>query len=363
MSVSASDTQAAPHLFTPLTVRDITFRNRIAVSPMCQYSSEDGFANDWHLVHLGSRAVGGAGMVIMEATAVEPRGRISPSDQGIWKDEHVEFLSRIAAFLRRFGAAPAIQLAHAGRKASTRVPWEGGGTITPAEGGWQTVAPSPVPFRPGDPEPAELSKEEIRSTVESFAAAARRALAAGYEVVELHGAHGYLINEFLSPLSNRRQDEYGGPFENRIRFALQVTAAVRAAWPERLPLMMRISAQDWAPGGWTLDESVELARRVKDLGVDLIDCSSGGVSPEQRIPLAPGYQVAFAERIRREAGILTGAVGLITAARQADEIVRTGQADLVLLAREFLRDPYFPLHAAKELGVKPDVTAQYLRAF
>ncbi len=351
------------HLFTPLTLRGVTFRNRIAVSPMCQYSSEDGFANDWHLVHLGSRAIGGAGLVTMEATAVEARGRISPGDHGIWKDEHIEFLSRIAAFLKQHGAVAGIQLAHAGRKASSRRPWEGGTVIPESEGGWQAVAPSAIPFRPGDPAPAELSKDEIRAVVNAFAEAARRALRAGFQIVELHGAHGYLMHEFFSPIGNRRTDEYGGSFENRIRFGLETIQAVRAVWPDELPLLLRISATDWVEGGWDIDDSVELARRVKPMGVDLIDCSSGGSSLEQKIPLKPGYQVPFAERIRREAGIPTGAVGLITEAHQADEIVRSGQADLVLLAREFLRDPYFPLHAARELGVKPESPAQYFRAW
>jgi len=354
---------AAASLFTPLKIRDITLRNRIAVSPMCQYSAEDGFATDWHLVHLGSRAVGGAGLVLMEATAVEPRGRISPADTGIWKDEHIAPLSRITGFLRTHGAAPGIQLAHAGRKASTRPPWQGGGVIAPDAGGWQTVAPSPVPFHPGGPAPHELSAAEIGSIVDAFRAAARRACEAGFQVAEIHGAHGYLVHQFLSPLSNRRTDEYGGGFEHRIRFAQEVIRAVRSAWPEKMPLFLRISATDWAEGGWDLDQSVELARRVRELGVDLIDCSSGGASPEQRIALGPGYQVPFAERIRREAGILTGAVGLITTAEQAAEIVRCGQADVVLLARQFLRDPYFPLHAARELDEHVDPPVQYLRAF
>jgi 2,4-dienoyl-CoA reductase-like NADH-dependent reductase (Old Yellow Enzyme family) len=344
-------------------MREVTLRNRIVVSPMCQYSSVDGFANDWHLVHLGSRAVGGAGLVIMEASAVEPRGRITPADHGIWKDEHIEFLARITRFLTSQGAASGIQLAHAGRKASTRAPWEGGTTIPWSEGGWQPVAPSPVPFRPEDPAPEELSISAIRSLVTAFADSAVRALQAGFQVVEIHGAHGYLIHEFLSPLSNFRRDEYGGSFENRIRFALEVTQAVRDAWPQHLPLLLRISASDWVDGGWSIEESVELARRVRSLGVDLIDCSSGGSSLHQKIPLTPGYQVPFAERIRREVGIPTAAVGLITTPSQADEIVRTERADLVLLAREFLRDPYFPAHAAKALGAEITPPVQYLRAW
>ena len=354
---------AAINLFTPLTVRDVTFRNRIAVSPMCQYSSVDGLASDWHLVHLGSRAVGGAGLVITEAAAVEARGRISPGDAGIWKDEHIGPLERLARFLREQGAVAGIQLAHAGRKASTRRPWEGGGTIPESDGGWPTVAPSTVPFQPEDPAPVELSQPGIHSIVDAFRTAARRALRAGFQVVEIHGAHGYLIHQFLSPLSNRRTDEYGGAFENRIRLALEVAEAVRGAWPLNLPLFLRISATDWVEGGWTADESVELARRVRPLGVDLIDCSSGGSAANAKVPLAPGYQVPFAGRIRREAGILTGAVGLISTPQQADEIIRSEQADLVLLAREFLRDPYFPLHAARVLGAEAGPPVQYLRAF
>jgi 2,4-dienoyl-CoA reductase-like NADH-dependent reductase (Old Yellow Enzyme family) len=352
-----------PRLFAPLTIRSITFRNRIAVSPMCQYSSIDGFANDWHLVHLGSRAIGGAGLVMMEATAVEPRGRISAADQGIWKDEHVEFLSRITAFLKAHGAVAGIQLAHAGRKASTRRPWEGGGYVPESEGGWLPVAPSPLPFHPGDPAPHELSKEEIRSLGEDFTAAARRARRAGFELIEIHAAHGYLAHEFLSPLSNRRTDEYGGSFANRTRFVMEVTEAVRGDWPRELPLFLRISATDWAPGGWTVDDSVELARCAKGLGVDLIDCSSGGLTPQQKIELGPGYQVPFADRIRREAGVMTGAVGMITTPEQCEEVLASGKADLVLLAREFLRDPYFAAHSAKALGGEIKPPKQYLRAW
>jgi 2,4-dienoyl-CoA reductase-like NADH-dependent reductase (Old Yellow Enzyme family) len=353
------------HLFTPLAIRDVTLRNRVCVSPMCQYSSNDGFANDWHLIHLGSRAAGGAGAVIMEATAVEARGRISPEDQGIWKDAHIEFLARIASFVREQGAVAGIQLAHAGRKASTRRPWEAaqGHTVPEAEGGWQPAAPSPLPFYPDDAAPHQLTKDEIRCLVEAFAAATRRALRAGFNLVEIHAAHGYLIHEFLSPLSNRRSDEYGGGFDNRTRLALEVVAAVRAVWPESLPLWLRISATDWAEGGWTLDESVELAKRARALGVDLIDCSSGALTLDQKIQLGPGYQIPFAARIRREAEIATGAVGMITTPEQADEIVAEGQADVVLLAREFLRDPYFPLRAAKQLGAKLPPPPQYARAW
>ena len=350
-------------LLTPFPLREVVFRNRIAVSPMCQYSSEDGFANDWHLVHLGSRAVGGAALVMTEAAAVEARGRISPQDLGIWKDEHVEFLARIAAFVRQQGAVPGIQLAHAGRKASTRRPWDGVGVISEAEGGWRAVAPSAVPFSPGDAAPAELSKAEVRVTVDSFAAAARRALRAGFQVAEIHAAHGYLVHQFLSPLSNQRTDEYGGVFENRVRLAVEVAVAVRAVWPAGLPLFVRVSATDWAPGGWDIDECVELARRLRAVGVDLIDCSSGGAVPHQKIALGPGYQVPFAARIRKEAGVATGAVGMITTPQQAEEILSAGQADLVLLAREFLRDPYFPLHAARALGEEVKPPSQYLRAF
>jgi 2,4-dienoyl-CoA reductase-like NADH-dependent reductase (Old Yellow Enzyme family) len=350
-------------LFAPLTIRGVTFRNRIAVSPMCEYSSHDGFANDWHLVHLGSRAVGGAGLVLTEAAAVEPRGCISAADLGIWKDAHVEMLARIARFIREQGAVPGIQLAHAGRKASTRVPWEGGAVVAESEGGWRTVAPSPIPFRPGETPPLELTKSEIAAVVNAFAAAARRAVAAGFQVVEIHAAHGYLIDEFLSPLSNHRADEYGGAFDGRIRFALEVAAAVRGAWPESLPLFMRISAIDWVEDGWQIEDSVALARSLRPLGVDLIDCSSGGIVPHAKIQVGPAYQTPFAERIRRESGLLTGAVGMITEPRQADAIIREGRSDIVLLAREFLRDPYWPLHAASALGAPASMPKQYGRAF
>lgn len=354
---------AAVELFTPLVIRDVTFRNRIGVSPMCQYACEDGFATDWHLVHLGSRAVGGAGMVMVEATGVEHRGLISPFDMGIYKDEHIPALARIADFVKQQGAVAAIQLAHAGRKASTRRPWEGGTVVPVSEAGWQPVAPSPVPFRPEDPPPAELSLSGIREVVDAFAAAARRALRAGFQVAEIHSAHGYLLHQFLSPLSNFRQDEYGGSFENRMRLALEVATAVRAEWPASLPLFVRISSTDWVEGGWTIDDSVELARRLKPIGVDLIDCSSGGAALQAQIPLAPGYQVPFAARIRREAAIPTAAVGLITTPAQANEVIRAGNADLVLLAREFLRDPYFPLHAAQALGAPVPAPVRYGRAF
>jgi 2,4-dienoyl-CoA reductase-like NADH-dependent reductase (Old Yellow Enzyme family) len=361
---NSSTPMAGSVLFSPLTVRGVTFPNRIAVSPMCEYSSDDGFANDWHLVHLGSRAVGGAGVVITEAAAVEADGRITYADLGVWKDEHIANLARIVAFLKSQGSVPGIQLAHAGRKASRELPWDGGAAISPDfPHGWQVVAPSPIPFEPGDPIPHELSKAEIARIVEAFAAAAKRALAAGFQLVELHGAHGYLLNEFLSPLSNRRTDEYGGSFENRIRIALEIVTAVRREWPQNLPLFLRISSTDWTEGGWTIDDSVELSRRVHALGVDLIDCSSGGNVPNAKIPVGPGYQVPFAERIRHDAKMLTGAVGMITEAEQADDLIGNGQADLVLLARELLRDPYFPMHAAARLGVPVRAPKQYLRAF
>jgi len=350
-------------LFEPLSIRDVRLRNRIVVSPMCQYSSTDGFANDWHLVHLGCRAVGGAGLVMTEAAAVEPRGRISPADLGLWKDEHVEMLARIAAFIREHGAVPGIQLAHAGRKASTRVPWEGGALIGLSEGGWTPVAPSPIAFRMSEPPPAELTRPEIYAIIEAFAAAAGRAAAAGFQVVEIHAAHGYLINEFLSPLSNRRADEYGGGFDGRIRFAMEVAEAVRGAWPDSLPLFMRISAVDWVAEGWQVEDSAKLARRLQPLGVDLLDCSSGGLVPYAKVQPGPGYQVRFADHIKRETGILTGAVGMITDPHQADGIIRKGQADIVLLAREFLRDPYWPLHAAKELRAPVEPPKQYRRAY
>jgi 2,4-dienoyl-CoA reductase-like NADH-dependent reductase (Old Yellow Enzyme family) len=352
-----------PALFSPLSLRDIRLRNRIAVSPMCQYSSDEGLATDWHLVHLGSRAAGGAGLVMTEAAAVEARGRISPHDLGIWGDEHIQPLARIARFIETQGAVPAIQLAHAGRKASTARPWEGGQLIPPERGGWRPVAPSPIPFLENDPPPEELSVSEIRRIAAAFAAAARRAVEAGFRILEIHAAHGYLLHEFLSPLSNRRTDEYGGPLGNRIRALCDVTWAVREVWPAACPLFVRISVTDWAEDGWDADQSVLLAQRLKPLGVDLIDCSSGGLVPHAAIPFGPGYQVPFAERIRQEASIATGAVGLITEPEQANEIITSGKADLVLLARELLRDPYWPLHAARRLGHKPAPPVQYRRAF
>ena len=351
-----------PHLFEPLSLRDVILRNRIAVSPMCEYSSVDGMANDWHFVHLGSRAVGGAGLVLTEAAAVSHEGRISPDDLGIWKDAHIEPLARIVSFMRSQGARAGIQLAHAGRKASTPAPFKGRGRVELADGGWEPLAPSAIAFAPDYHTPKAMSHEDIRRAMGDFAAAAERALAAGFEVVELHAAHGYLAHQFLSPLSNERADEYGGTFANRVRFTLEMARSVRAVWPERLPLLVRVSATDWVDGGWTLDETVELASLLKKEGVDLIDCSSGGLVPHANITIGPGYQVPFAERIRREAGIATGAVGMITTATQADAIVGHGQADLVLLARELLRDPYWPLHAAEVLGVAGEWPSQYLRA-
>jgi 2,4-dienoyl-CoA reductase-like NADH-dependent reductase (Old Yellow Enzyme family) len=349
-------------LFSPLAIRDIFLKNRIAVSPMCQYSSLDGFANDWHLVHLGQRAVGGAALVLTEATAVTSEGRISPQDLGIWKDEHVEFLSRIARFLRDHGAHCGIQLAHAGRKASTAVPWEGGHYLDESQGGWRPIyAPSAIPFSEKAVAPQELDKAGIQRIVKAFGSAARRTLDAGFNVIELHGAHGYLVNEFLSPVSNRRTDEYGGSFENRTRFLREIVEETRRHWPERLPLFLRISATDWIDGGWTPDDSVALARAMRPLGVDLVDCSSGGNIAHVKIPVGPGYQVPFAEKVKREAGILTGAVGLITQAIHANQIIESNQADIVLLARPMLRDPYWPLHAAKQLGIDIPWPKQYLR--
>jgi 2,4-dienoyl-CoA reductase-like NADH-dependent reductase (Old Yellow Enzyme family) len=354
------------HLFDPLTIKSVTLRNRIGVSPMCMYSSDDGVATDWHLVHLGARAAGGAGLVIAEATSVSPEGRITPGDAGIWADKHIEPLARINRFVKAHGTVPGVQLAHAGRKASAARPWDGGAHLADDAGGWPVVAPSAVAFG-GDLNkvPHQLSVDQIARVQMEFVTAAKRALAAGYEWVELHSAHGYLCHQFLSPLSNRRTDDYGGSFENRIRFLLETTRAVRAVWPEKLPLTVRLSCTDWIDGGWTIEESVELARRLKREGVDLIDCSSGGVSPGAKIPTGPGYQVKFAERLRKESGIATAAVGLITEPVQADQIVRTEQADLVLMAREFLRDPNWPLRAGRTLGVKPPQTppVQYERAW
>ena len=353
-----------PQLFQPLTLRGLTLPNRIAVSPMCQYSAEEGLANDWHLVHLGSRAVGGAGLVIIEATAVAANGRISPQDLGIWNDEQIEPLRRITRFIEAQGSVASIQLAHAGRKASSWQPWLGKrGSVPVAAGGWIPVGPSPIAFGPEYAVPLALDEAAIAEVVDSFVQAAQRSLAAGFKIAEVHAAHGYLLHQFLSPLSNQRQDAYGGSFDNRIRLLLDVTAAVRAVWPDELPLFVRLSATDWVEDGWNPEETVELARRLKALGVDLIDVSSGGTAANADIPVGPGYQTHFAEQVRRQAGIATGTVGMITEAVQAEHILRTGQADLILLARELLRDPYWPLHAAEDLrdGSVP-WPAQYVRA-
>jgi 2,4-dienoyl-CoA reductase-like NADH-dependent reductase (Old Yellow Enzyme family) len=350
-------------LHEPFTLRGVTMRNRIGVSPMCEYSSEDGFANDWHVVHLGSRAVGGAGLVLTEATAVTADGRISPYDLGLYRDEHAEVLSRIAHFISSQGAVPGMQLSHAGRKASTDAPWKGGKPLDPSNGGWSPIwAPSEIPFGDRSQTPRALDRGGIREVIHAFRDAAVRAREAGMQVIELHGAHGYLLHEFLSPLTNQRTDEYGGSFENRVRLFIEITEAVRRVWPDSLPLIARFSGTDWVEGGWDLEQSVELARLLSPLGVDLIDCSSGGIMPGVAIPVGPGYQVKIAERIRRDARIATAAVGLITDAEQADAIVRSGQADMVFLARQFLRDPYWPLHSAKVLGVRATWPVQYQRA-
>jgi len=350
------------NLFSPIKLRGLTIRNRIFVSPMCQYSARDGLANDWHMVHLGSRAVGGAGLVMVEATGVSAAGRISHGCTGLWSDAHADALRPMAGFIRDQGAVAAIQLAHAGRKASTHVPWRGGGPLAPEEGAWQALAPSAVPFGPGFPAPHALTVAEIDALVAQFADAARRALDAGFQVAEVHMAHGYLLHEFLSPLSNRREDEYGGTLENRMRLPLRVAETVRGLWPDDLPVFVRVSATDWVDGGWDLKQSIELSKRLKAMGIDFIDCSTGGLVPDAKIPAAPGFQVPFAAAIRREADIATGAVGLITGPAQAESIVADGEADAVLMARELLRDPYWPLHAAKVLGVDLEWPEQYQRA-
>ena len=353
-----------PHLFDPLTLRGITLRNRIAVSPMCEYSSTDGFPSDWHLVHLGSRAVGGAGLVLTEAAAVAAEGRISPQDLGIYHDEHIEPLRRITRFIEEQGAVAGIQLAHAGRKASTARPWEGKDAVPVENGGWRPVfGPSALAFDDGYVLPEALSVDGISQVVQDFAQAAKRAADAGFRVAELHAAHGYLLHEFLSPQSNQRTDQYGGSFENRTRIVRETVEAVRAVWPEQFPLFVRLSATDWTEGGWDIAQSVELTRMLKPLGVDLIDTSTGGNVPRAKIPVGPGYQVQFAEQIKRDTGVLTGAVGLITDPQQADGIIREGKADLVLLARELLRDPYWPRRAAAALGVKIEGPKQYGRAW
>ncbi|SER17041.1 2,4-dienoyl-CoA reductase [Solimonas aquatica] len=353
-------------LFTPLKLRDLTLRNRIAVSPMCQYSAQDGEPNQWHLVHLGSRAVGGAGLVMAEASAVQPSGRISPADTGLWNEAQAQAWAPIAQFIRENGAVPAIQLAHAGRKASIAAPWNGGRNVPDEQGGWPVCAPSALAFDEHSRVPQALSLSQIDALVADFAAAAKRALDAGFELIELHAAHGYLLHEFLSPLSNQREDAYGGSFENRIRLVLRIVAALRAVWPERLPLLLRISATDWAPEGlqgWDLEQSCALAEALRGSGVDLIDVSSGGTLARTPIPVGPGFQTPFAAEIRRRSGIATSAVGMITAPEQADHIIRSGQADLVMLAREMLRDPYWPRRAAAALGVKIEVPPQYQRSW
>jgi 2,4-dienoyl-CoA reductase-like NADH-dependent reductase (Old Yellow Enzyme family) len=349
-------------LFTDLPLRGVTMKNRIAVSPMCQYSSIDGYANDWTFQHLASRAVGGAALVFTEATAVTAEGRISPVDLGIWSDDHIEALQRCTRFIESQRAVPGIQLAHAGRKASTSPPWEGGRPVPIENGGWQSVAPSAIPFRDTDPVPRALTQDDISTVVSAFADATRRAIDAGFRVIELHSAHGYLLHQFLSPLSIHRKDQYGGSFDNRTRLVCDVVTAMRATMPDSMPLMVRLSATDWADGGWDADQSVELARVLQQKGVDLIDCSSGGLVPHVKIPISPGYQVPFAERIRRESGIHTGAVGLITQADQANSIIADGAADIVLIARELLRNPYWPLHAARQLHIDVAWPAQYERA-
>lgn len=350
-------------LFKPLKIKSIELKNRIVISPMCEYSSEDGFANDWHFVHLGSRAVGGAGLIISEAAAVSPEGRITPDDLGIWKDEHIDELKKIVGFIHDHGSVAGIQLAHAGRKASHQSPWKGSELIESNQSeGWKTVAPSAIPYKEGTEAPIALDEAGIAKVIKDFKEATRRSIEVGFKVVELHAAHGYLLHQFLSPLSNQRTDQYGGSFENRIRFLLEVTDAVQEIWPADLPLFVRISATDWAEGGWTAAESVKLSAILKDKGVDLIDCSTAGLVSWQKIPAGPGFQVPFAEQIKKETGILTGAVGLLTEADQMEEIVASGKADLILIARESLRDPYFPLHAAQQLGVDLKWPDQYDRA-
>lgn len=355
---------SAPHLFQPLTIRSVTLRNRIGVSPMCQYSAEAGVANDWHYVHLGSRAVGGAAIVIVEATGVAPEGRITPGCLGLWSEKHIEPLARIAEFVKSRGAVAGIQIAHAGRKASADLPWKGGAHLSDAQGGWETIAPSAIPFG-GEltKVPRAMTAADIARVQNDFVATAQRAWTAGFEWLELHAAHGYLFNEFLSPLTNQRTDKYGGSFENRTRFLLDSTRAVRKVWPDNLPLAVRISAIDWKEGGWDIEQSIALAKLLKVEGVDLIDCSSGGVVPDAKITVVPGYQVPFAEKIRHGADIATAAVGFITEPKQADDIIRNGQADVVLLARQFLRDPYWPAHAARTLGFKLPPPPQYARAW
>ena len=353
-----------PHLFDPFTLRGVTLRNRIGVSPMCMYSYQDGFSNDWQVVHLGARAAGGVGLVITEATAVEARGRITPYDVGIWADEHIESLSRVTRVVKGNGAVPGIQIAHAGRKASTGRPWDNPKPILPDHMlGWQVIGPSPIAFNESSSLPLELSINEIRQVQDAFCSAARRALLAGFEWLELHAAHGYLLHSFYSPISNQRSDSYGGSFENRTRFLMETVCKVRSVWPDHLPLTVRISGTDWLSGGWTVEESIELSKQLKSEGVDLIDCSSGGNSANVSVPVGPGYQVPIAEAVRRGAAIATAAVGLITTPNQANEIIRNDQADVVLLGREMLRDPYWALHAALSLKQSAPVPVQYLRGY
>ncbi len=350
------------NLLSPLTIKDVKLKNRIAISPMCQYSAVDGFATDWHMVHYGSRAVGGASLIIQEATAVSAEGRISPGDLGLYKEEHIKKLRNITSFIHQQGAVAGIQLAHAGRKAGCAVAWKGGRQLKENEGGWMAFAPYALAFNPEDTTPQALDAAGIKKVISDFKTAARRAWQAGYKVMEIHAAHGYLIHQFLSPLSNRRTDEYGGSFENRARLLLEIVKEIHTEWPQNLPLFVRISVTDWAEGGWDISEAVKLCSLLKEQGVDLIDCSSGGLVPYAKIPLAPGYQVEFAERIKKETGLLTGAVGLITEAKQADDILTEGRADLILIARASLRDPHFALHAAKILGDDAEWPLQYLRA-
>lgn len=354
-----------PNLFDSLKIKEVTLRNRIGVSPMCQYSSLDGMATDWHMVHLGSRAIGGAALVIMEASAVEARGRISPGDHGIYRDDHIAPLKRITRFIKEHGAVAGIQIAHAGRKAGQMIPWEGDAFVPDEKGGWEIIGPSPIKFSDKYKMPEEMTVAQISDVTESFRQAARRAREAGFEFLELHSAHGYLLNSFLSPLSNLRTDDYGGSFENRSRLLKEVVHAVKKEWPEGLPLAVRISSSDWTPGGWTIEDTVRLSSELKTLGVDLMDLSSGGVVATANIPVGAGYQVPFSEAVKKQSGILTAAVGMITEPMQADELIRNGRTDLVLLARELLRDPYWPLHAAQVVHqkAKAAVPVQYLRAF
>jgi 2,4-dienoyl-CoA reductase-like NADH-dependent reductase (Old Yellow Enzyme family) len=350
-------------LFSPLKIRDIELKNRIAVSPMCQYSSINGFPTDWHFVHLGSRAVGGAGLIFTEATAVSPEGRISPDDSGIWNEEQADVYKKITSFIKSQNSVPGIQLAHAGRKASTFTPWKGYGKVDLEKGGWQTLGPSAIKFAENYPDPTEMNENDIRLVIDQFSKAAKRSIDAGFEIIELHFAHGYLLHEFYSPISNRRQDKYGGSLENRCRFAIEIAKSVRGKIPNETPLFVRISSTDWTEDGWDIDQSVELAKWLNEVGVDLIDCSSGGNVPNVKIPAEPGYQIPFSEKIKKEANILTGGVGLITSPEQAEEIIKSGNADIVLLGREMLRDPFWTLHAAKKLNVDlNDFPKQYLRA-